>query len=197
MISPDFRNVELLDGERVVWTGKPSSAGSQQGRIPQASMGIVCTAVALAWMLLASGVLFGGPARLHAPSFAIAMFAFPFLCIGLTLMFASSVLARRQVRNKSYVLTDRRAIIITAGKVRSLKGYDLNRIVGTEKLSMADNSGSIIFDFGEGTSPVPYYGANRGANTITVSPPGFWNIADVDSVHRLIEETRRASNSSA
>jgi len=117
------------------------------------------------------------------------LFGLPFLLVGLVLVFGGNWTALQRYKNTQYVLTDKRAIVITGGRIRSMKTYDLNRIVGTEKQSQADNSGSVVFDFGEGTSPISYSGA-RNTNVMSYTPPGFYNVADIDTVHRLVEQTR-------
>jgi len=189
MVSADLRNADLVAGEKVLWTGTPVSGmvSNRLALIPSTIFGLFFAGFALFWMWAAS--VFGRPG--HGAPFPFVLFGLPFLLVGLGVAFGPWIFPSIRAKQTSYVLTDKRALEIVNGRMRSVRSYDLDKLTGAQKLTNPDNSGTIIFDLG--ASYLLQYGARANSQYPYMRPPGFYNIADVDTVYRLLEQAREES----
>ena len=189
MLSPDLRNADLFEGEKVLWTGKPISgaAPNKLMLIPSTIFGMFFAGFACFWMWGAAT----GMGRGHGAPIPFVLFGLPFLLVGLGVAFGPWIFPAIKARNTTYVLTDRRALVIVSGTMRSVRSYDLDKLVGAQKLAQPNNSGSITFDLGAAYNLMYTYRGNMNYNMAQL--PGFFNIADVDSVYRLLEQAREGS----
>jgi len=197
MDSPQLRSVDLVDGEKVLWSGKPvvaMVAGQSQGYTKL--YGLFFVGFAVFWMLMASGMVNGNTKPTPAPLSFFPLFGLPFLGVGLYIAFGPNYVASQRLKNTFYVLTNRRAVVVTEGSVRTVKAYDLSSMTGVEKQTRPDGCGAIVFQLKDGAAVIPAY-AYRNSNQMmmmNVTPPGFYGINDVDSVYRLFESTRTGSS---
>jgi hypothetical protein len=169
---------ELVSGERLVWAGRPNRlrlAWLRGGKT--ALFAIPWTLFACVWTGLAAlfsggnpdGELFGKLAMVIGPVFIL---------FGLWL-FVMSVRRALAVGATVYAVTDRRALILTAGaRVRSFGPQDLGSLHrrGLKR-------GDIIF-----RDAIPRAAGDNAEHTGSFTDYGFFGIADPRSVERLIRE---------
>jgi hypothetical protein len=158
---------ELVSGERLVWAGRPN----------RLRLAIPWTLFACVWTGLAAlfsngnpdGELFGKLAMVIGPVFIL---------FGLWL-FVMSVRRALAVGATVYAVTDRRALILSAGaQVRSFGPQDLGSLHrrGLKR-------GDIIF-----RDAIPRAAGDTAERTGSFTDYGFFGIADPRSVERLIRE---------
>jgi hypothetical protein len=130
----DILATELEPGEHVVWSGQPLAQKSAKGTIPVVMFGIPWTAFALFWTWGAS-----------KGSFMFGLFGVPFVLIGLG-MLSSPVWAMRSARGSAYIITNRRALIITKTvNGVSVRTIHTSQMKNLERTQAADGSGNISF----------------------------------------------------
>ena len=168
----------VLPGERVLWEGKPAVG-------PYSMRG--------AWYLIPFSIMWGGFAIFweasailgHAPLF-FALWGVPFLLIGLYMIFGRIYVARREARNTTYALTDRRVLIRSGAFRRSLVELDLLNLPGAELNEGRGGTGSITFGNTGGFMRVPPGWPTMGMYR---SPASFQAI---ENVHEVFDALQRA-----
>ncbi|WP_425072268.1 hypothetical protein [Sagittula sp. S175] len=169
----------LLDpSERVLWTGHPDVRITRQDvSLPRILIGILVTGFALFWIRMA---LFLTEGIREAPVQLFPLFGLIFVAIGLYNMglhvFWDSFRRSRTV----YVLTDRRAFIITSLPLQSrrLKDHSIGELTREQH---GEGLGSVWF--AERVS--------RHKRTTTRTPVGFERIPDAPEVHRMMQQARQ------
>jgi hypothetical protein len=175
---------ELSGGERLLWVGQPQPRRYLLYSIPIMLFGVLWTAFAVFWVVMASVGAFGAAAQGGAPGGVGAVFAcfplcgLPFVLIGLG-MLTSPYWMLRAARRTCYALTDRRAIVWeprwgSGYSVRSYGPAELTRICRNQN---ADGSGDLIFE-----QSVSY--DSRGRRN--VKSQGFFAIERVRDIEELI-----------
>ena len=177
---------ELDASEQVEWVGQPIAARFARQAIPMAVFGIPWTAFAIFWTLTASGMTTHGHGG--GLQWLFALWGVPFILVGFGLL-TSPYWMRLRAKRMAYLLTERRAIIISLG-FRSnvgIRSFEASALADLRRRERADGSGDLIFT----RDPA---GANRGRNTPMAV--GFMAIRDVkdveDRVRRLIQQARNA-----
>src|SRR3712207_4913094 len=104
---------ELRDREHLVWAGQPRPSRVMRSAIPIVLFGIPWTAFAIFWMVVASGMLFGGfggggPGPFGAFFSCFPLFGLPFVLVGLG-MLSSPFWMYRRAKRTCYAVTDQRA----------------------------------------------------------------------------------------
>lgn len=194
---------ELESGENILWVGWPDPSASMRQAIPIVIFGIPWTGFILFWIFGAAG--FGQPQQVTAPGlFAFfPLFGLPFLIVGIG-MLSSPYWAARKARATVYAITDRRIIVIQAGRTKSVQSYQAADIsdlqpdpvwhgwrypdgdalrrtgqatYGTER---SDGSGNLVF------GQRAYVNGNS-QNQISIGQ--FVGIANVRDVEKLIRDT--------
>jgi hypothetical protein len=184
---------ELQPGERLVWAGQPNPRAYARGSWVISIFGVVFTAFAAFWILMAGGFAWfaGGAVSDHAGGsgavFAcFPLFGVPFLLIGIALLFAP-VWTRRAARRAVYAITDRRAIAWQARPfgseltVRSFAPAELTQITRVER---ADGTGDLVF------LEVYNHSVNsKGHRSTSRTRFGFLGIDAVRDVEDLLRQT--------
>jgi hypothetical protein len=176
----------LQPGERILWTGQPDA------RRLFGSKDLYLVPFSLLW---GGGTLFweGGViwSWLNAPGGAPIFFLFwgiPFVVVGQYLIWGRFIVKRRDRRRTFYAVTNQRVLVL---KGRSLQSVFLNQLPSVNQSARADGSGSL--EFGPGSGPFGYaIWSDTGMDFFTrgLAPPAFYDIADVNQVHRLIIQAR-------
>jgi hypothetical protein len=173
---------ELEPGEKLLWIGKPNPT-----RIGRQSYGLYCfavpwTAFALFWMVGASGMLFhptrgpSGPIGYIGP-----LFGLPFVGIGLAMLSAPYWIARK-ARSTIYAITDKRAMIIVAGKTRCVESYTRSDMTDIQRTELSDGSGDLVF--------ARRFRASSDSSTgMSATNIGFYGIPQVRAIERLMIDT--------
>lgn len=136
---------ELRSGERVAWMDQPIPGRMARATWPIVLFGIPWTAFALFWTAGAAwgtSKMDGGPGLFSA----FPLFGLPFILIGVG-MLSSPYWARRRARRSAYVLTDRRAIVFTAGWRGSItvRSFEPERLNDLRRKQHPDGSGDLVF----------------------------------------------------
>ena len=168
----------LTADERILWTGRPDVRLSMNSlSIPRVLVGLAVTAFALFWIRMAMSITAGIK---EAPVDLFPLFGLIFVAIGLYNMglhvFWDSFRRSRTV----YVLTDRRAIVITSLPLQGRRLEDHG--IGELTLDLhGDGLGTVWF--AERVS--------RHKRTTTRTPVGFERIPDAPEVHRMMQQARQ------
>jgi hypothetical protein len=166
---------ELEQDERVLWTGGPAPGRMAMQCIPIVLFGVPWTAFALFWMAMAGF----GVSQSHesGPFFLFPLFGLPFVLIGIG-MLTSPLWASRSAGRTTYAVTDRRAIIVTGGRWRTVKSYWPRDIREIERRQRPDGSGDLLFAW------EPY----SGSRSSRPARPGFYGIPNVQVVEGLLTD---------
>jgi len=173
----------LEPGETLLWAGQPKLGF----RFTLADMFIV--PFSLVWASFA--ILwesFAIVAALNNPmAFPFALAGLPFVAIGLYMLVGRFLYDRAKRARTFYGVTDRRALIVHAGrKKREETSIDLASSPFMSVSYTSDGRGSISFGPGEGAAaPSGLPGRNAG-------PPSFFRIENAGAVHARIREVARA-----
>ena len=160
---------ELDSGEKIIWQGQPKRRLAFQNVFPNLFVVI--------WFgLITSGIFFGGRNgsahnRPPPPFFMI----FPFLI----LISVIAVPLKRffSLSRTYYLLTNRRALIITLGATRKVSSYYPDKLQTLERRERKDGWGDLIID-------KSMQAGYRGMNTM--QGIGFMNIPEVKRVETLV-----------
>ena len=183
---------ELVPGERLVWTGRPSArrrlAPGDWIVIP---FSIVWAGFAVFWEAMA--VAAGAP-------LGFVLFGIPFVVVGLY-MLVGRFLFRTWVRQRTFfALTDRRALALRVRRSgKSSVSVFLDRVPSIEKDVRSDGSGTVTF------------GSSRSARTArsavwpdlddgSGTPAGtvvFYDLVDADEVWRLAQRLATPASDSS
>jgi hypothetical protein len=196
ILSPDVNarvQSELQPGERLVWAAQPNPRAYARGSWAISIFGVVFTAFAAFWILMAGGFAWfaGGVISNHAsgPGAVFAcfpLFGVPFLLIGVAMLLAP-VWMRRAARRAAYAITDRRALVWQARPfgseltVRSFAPAELTQITRVER---ADGTGDLVFleVFNHSTN-------SKGHRSTTRTRFGFLGVDGVRDVEDLLRKT--------
>ena len=136
---------ELRPGERITWMEQPIARLLARATWPIVLFGIPWTAFALFWT---AGAAWGTTKMKDGPGLfsVFPLFGLPFILIGVG-MLSSPYWARRKARGSVYVLTDRRAILFTAGWRGSMtvRSFEPERLNDLRRNQHSDGSGDLVF----------------------------------------------------
>jgi hypothetical protein len=164
---------ELGPGERLLWAGQPGPGGLAKNTWPMALFAIPWTAFALTWVALA---LAGARALGHVLAYAFPLFGVPHLAIGFW-MLSGPLRARARARRTVYAVTDRRALILDAGRTTIVESHDRAALGAITRRDRRDGTGDVLLSR---TTWVDSDG-DRRANEV-----GFFAIAGAREVERLL-----------
>jgi hypothetical protein len=167
--SQQMAQAQLEAGEQLLWHSRPDGRRFILGSIPIVLFGIPWTAFSLFWMAAASGFLFTKSGNGIFSLFAL--FGVPFVLVGFG-MLSSPYWVYRKMKLTVYALTNRRALIITGGRSKTIQSYSTKDIGIIERTERANGKGDIYFATVEG---------NKSTQRI-----GFLGISDVRRVERLL-----------
>ena len=180
---------ELLPGENLIWTGRPSSRVIfHKEDLYLIPFSLMWGGFAIFWELGVTGSL--GQFKNH-PSF-FALWGFPFVLIGQYLIWGRFVYAAWKKRKIAYGLTPKRVLMLDTAWKRSIQAAYIDQIPVIEKTVRSDGIGTLRFGY-----PPPQTG--RGYNSRSVSSwdglgtggvPSFVDIEDAEGVYSTVANLR-------
>jgi hypothetical protein len=172
---------ELSPGEPLVWAGRPSPGAMARASLPILIFAIPWTAFAIFWVVMASGITTGATNRGFFILFPL--FGLPFVLVGLA-MTSAPYWAYRKAQNTIYAITDRRLMIITEGRSKTVQSYDADEIGEITRRERADGSGDLIFArTADAHTDTDGYSRSR-------TQVGFLGVPDVRTVERYVRELK-------
>jgi hypothetical protein len=161
---------ELSADEQLVWVGQPREDLAARPACVMIPVGLVFTAVAIAWIVIS----FQFTSGLMAPC------GLPFIAVGIGLL-ASPAWLRAMARKTVYALTSRRAIIwqpALFGRV-TVQSYTAAGLGQMTRMERPDGSGNLVFQvFVSGTG-----------DSSRTEQRGFMAIDNVKHVEELVRKT--------
>jgi hypothetical protein len=172
----------LAPDERLLWEGKPDvRAYSMRGAWYLIPFSVMWAGFALFWEY---NVITG-----NAPFF-FSLWGIPFVLLGLYLVFGRIWVARREARNTSYAITDRRVLIASGAFRPSFTALELRTLPGAQLDEDRNGRGSITFGTITGFQAPPGW-PTMGARYGKV--PAFVAIPDVGTVFDIYDRARAES----
>ncbi len=173
----EWVNGELVQGETVLWRGKPSK------KIILTTAEVLMIVLIFIWFgfILASATKYNGP-----PEFRV--FFVIFMLLGFSMVFGRFILQKVCLRTTYYVITDKRAIIYRKGKCISC---DYHREPMITIKTRKDGIGTITF----GQKMI-----QRTKNTVSFNSQDYYNvieflnIPDAQNVYRIINQQKALTN---
>jgi hypothetical protein len=171
---------EVRPGESVRWLDRPIPARLARSAWPMALFAIPWTAFALFWIWGATHGTCDAPtpeARLFP------LFGVPFVLVGLGL-FASPLWVLRSARRTVYLVTDQRAVVLSAGWRGSVsaRSFEPEKLCDLRRTQRADGSGDLVF--GEDVRS----GSKGGTRTV---PYGFLAVRNVREAEEYVRALAR------
>ena len=113
----------------------------------------------------------------------------PFVFFGIVffLVIGAPLLRRLGNQKTYYLVTNRRALIITLGRTKKVLSYYAAKLQSLERREKADGSGDIVFERSMGANP---WGGNYRSNSY-LQEVGFMNIPDVKNVEGMLRDLAR------
>jgi hypothetical protein len=180
-----FQN-DLMDNEKIHWTGQPDPSiifsGSDIFMIP---FSLLWGGFALFWEGSVLGwIPYAGQRANHAPLF-FALWSLPFVGMGLYMIFGRFFFKVWLKKRTYYAITNKRVLIITQGFRRQVQAVFFSQIPVINKSVRGDGTGSLVFgNAGFGTNY-----ANTGMDFLgsryNRASPGFFDIHDADMVYQM------------
>lgn len=170
-----FVNAELHDGESIVWSASPRPTSLVLKSLPIVLFALPWTAFSVFWMVMAGGFNFQDGFKMES---VFPLFGLPFLLIGIG-MLLSPFLIMRSARESAYVITNRRALILTAKpwgsmNITSFPPEQLKSLTRNQKL---DGSGDVVFEARV---------SNAGNGEKFVQRLGFIGVDDAKAVEDML-----------
>lgn len=171
----------LHAGEEILWTGRPYAGTPYRPPVYSIFFSAFFLGFALFWTAMAS------------MAGAFALFGLPFVAVGAWLMYHTVFGIKKRMKNTLYVVTDRRALIIS----RTRHGTDcaehvFTRMQGVSVESIRGDAGTIRLREIPLYDGDMYYGRRRGRYNTAMAEAEmratFQMIDDVQTVYRLISE---------
>ena len=157
----------LEDDEQVIWFEQPDVRLSRRKAYSAVPFGLA--ALALAWH---------GSSRSLAGWYWVLGYL---VLLGLILV-ALPWIAQAQAQSTLYVITDRRALILTTGKKDALRAYSVQQLPQLEMRRRVHGCGDLVFETEYFEDPDASQGSREH---------GFEDIHDVDLVRQILEHLRR------
>jgi hypothetical protein len=181
----DRVRAELRPGEMLLWVGQPRPGRFLLLTLPIVLFGIPWTAFSVFWMVMASGMLFGGPP--NGGGFQLFFLLFPlwgvpFVLIGLG-MLSAPYWAWRHAKQTCYAVTDQRVLILEGGLFgkTTIRSYGPGALGKMHRTEQSDGSGDLIFEEVSETN-----GNGIFRRTTTTTSRGFYGIRNVRGVEELV-----------
>jgi len=166
---------ELQAGESLQWTGTADASRAAISALPAMLFGIPFAGFALFWMTMA----YHGTrtvSRSSSPLFSVfPLFGVPFLLIGLGIV-SAPLFAYFKALKTAYAITDKRVLVITDGRARSVKSYTPADIVSVDHMERAGGTGDVI---------IRTNGVIQQRNSISQINVSLLGVSNVKDVARL------------
>ena len=162
---------ELLEGEELIWSGRPAQGGKSVASSPARVfliLGLIYAGIGLLSVLL--GLIFALTISSMSAAGGFLGFVIPggIFCLPGVLFLILGRFASFAPRSTFYAITNRRVIIVRGGRYVRTLSYDVRAITQVQRFERADGSGDLIFsDTLAGSSGVY-------SNRTTNSNNGFW-----------------------
>lgn len=185
----DVIHRELLSGENILWSGQPEgSAIFHKEDAYLIPFSFLWGGFTIFWEAAAAGLVwFNG--RSAAPSFFM-LWGIPFVLVGQYLIWGRFLYTAWLKKRTFYAVTNRRAIVIQNGWKRQMASAYIDSLPTLIKEASSNGIGTLRFS---PSQPV-WRGTQQGWgawNALAVGDtPAFVDIEDVDSVYRLVSDTR-------
>ena len=171
---------ELQPGESLQWTGTADAGRSALSALPAAVFGIPFAGFALFWITMAyrgSHAISKSSSSIGGAFSFFPLFGLPFLLIGLGIVFAP-LLVYRKALNTVYGITDKRVLVITGGRTRTVRSCTPADILSVDHRERAGGTGDVII---RTNAIVPY-----GNNSLSQMTVGLLGVNNVKEVARLV-----------
>lgn len=179
----------LSPGERVLWRGQPPQSlllfrAQDLALVP---FFVIWTGFSLFWEAMAIGAFLEG--GMGGPGICMPLFGLPFVAIGLFMLggrFIMDVPARRRTY---YGLTDRRVLIVSGLRDRSIVSVPLDKIHNVEMILHRNGKGTLMFS-GQVKAKMArgrYYSSGVNYNSTV---PSFDHIPDPKAVYDMVLEAQ-------
>jgi hypothetical protein len=182
-------NSELASGEKLLWSGHPDAGRACRGALPIFIFAIPWTAFAVFWVVMASWSIWHGskPAGPAAgPIFIFPLFGLPFILVGLGLL-SSPYFAYQKAKNTHYGVTNRRILVVTSGKTKTVQQYDYSTLSNLTRTEYGTR-GDLVWTVPT-TVPVVAGGVSTvSRNAALNSSVSFIGIERPKDVERLVED---------
>jgi hypothetical protein len=178
---------ELSPGERLLWTGVP-----RQGLLLRPSDALMVP-FSLLWGGFAifwetSVLAMGGPVF-------FAIWGVPFVLVGLYMIVGRFFVDARVRARTVYVLTDRRAIVVSGPFSPTVRSVDLARIPEVSIAERVNGTGTITF--GSPAIGAAWFGGMPWPGVAGKFPPAFELVAEVRTVYQRVREAQAAAVAAA
>ena len=170
---------ELNTDKTILWINQPKTSRFVRKSLPIVLFAIPFLGFAIFWTVMASGMTRSAPGGWNL----FGLFGIPFILVGLGL-FTSPFWMRRKAKRTVYVITDRRAILISGGMSLRIHSYYPDKLGSLERVQHADGTGDIIFE-----RRVSH--GHKGHTYFT--PVGFLAVESAREVQQLLEDLALAS----
>jgi hypothetical protein len=138
---------ELQPGESLQWSGTADPSRAAWSALPAAVFGIPFAGFALFWITTAyrgTHAMSRSSANRVAGVFSFfPLFGLPFLLVGLGIVCAP-LLAYFKGQKTAYAVTDKRVLVITGGRTRTVRSCTPADIVSVDHRERADGTGDVI-----------------------------------------------------
>ena len=174
-------------GEAIRWTGRPGAFRSFAWSSLIWLFAVPWTAFALFWEAgVVGGLLLGKGAQPlgsvgHTWGWVMGLFGLPFILVGLGMMLLPFGVLR-SARRTVHVLTSKRLLTITEGRIKRVKSVFPDQIRSIERTERPDGSGNLRLILG--------YEKDSDGDTVTKTQDLF-AIPDVRRVEGLLMELKR------
>ena len=134
---------ELQPGEFVRWVEQPIPRFFTPASIMTFLFAIPWTSFAIFWMWGASGFELPDLSKGLQPQYLFALFGVPFVLVGFGMLF-SPLWVWEAARKTVYLVTDKRAISIQAGRSTTIRSYLPDQLKETYRKERANGTGDVI-----------------------------------------------------
>ncbi len=171
---------ELQSGESLQWTGTADPARAAISALPAALFGVPFAGFALFWITAAYRGSHAISKSSNNPIGGVfsffPLFGLPFLFIGLGIVFAP-LLAYFKAQKTAYAVTDKRVLVITGGRTRTIKSCTPADIVSVDHRERAGGTGDVV---------IRTNSLMQTSNSISQSTVGLLGVSNVKEVARLV-----------
>lgn len=171
---------ELQPGESLQWTGTADPRRAALAALPASMFGIPFAGFALFWITAAYRGTHAISKSSTNPMGGVfsffPLFGLPFLLIGLGIVFAP-LWAYLKAQKTAYAITDKRVLVITNGRTRTIKSCTPADIVSVDHCERDSGTGDVI---------IRTTGAIQNRNSVSQVTVGLLGVSNVKDVARLV-----------
>ncbi len=172
----DIINRELEPGERIEWLDMPKPRFFTPASTGAFLFGIPWTAFALFWT---AGAAWGVSESDTGPGLFnfFPLFGVPFILVGIG-MLSTPIWVYRNARHTVYVITDRRAIIISGSRSITVHSLSPEQLQNISRCERRNGTGDVLFDISQKNSD------SQGRSEVV----GFMRIVDPQAVEQKLKK---------